>query len=82
MALKYHYQYPYKVSNAKKYAYEQLGNKTREDLHAAKLIFGSRKGSDWHRASLKKELNIALGTKNRSYLRTDLGSRFGVNSFN
>ena len=30
----------------------------------------------------KEELNIALGTKNRSYLRTDLGSRFGVNSFN
>ena len=59
-----------------------MEEKFKNGLHSLKLLFGSRNSSGFHRISLKKNLNDVLGLQNRSVFKTNLGSRYGVNSAN
>ena len=70
------------TSNCETYSYECLEEKFKNGLHSLKLLFGSRNSSGYHRISLKKNLNDVLGLQNRSVFKTNLGSRYGVNSGN
>lgn len=70
------------TSNCEKRAFSCVSDKFQECLHSSKLVFGSRKGSGFHKICLKQKLNEALGQTNRSVFLTDKGSRFGVNASN
>ena len=70
------------TQNAEKYAYGKLSKTAQDGLQSLKLVFGSRNCSGFHRVSLKRKLNDALGVQNRSIMLTDLGSRFAVHSTN
>ena len=70
------------TSNCETYTYDCLEEKFKNGLHSLKLLFGSRNSSGFHRISLKKNLNDVLGLQNRSVFKTNLGSRYGVNSAN
>ena len=65
------------VSNAEKYAYQELPKSSQEHLHSVKLLLGSRHMSGFHRQSIKPVFNALLGKPKAAVFKTDQGSRRG-----